>query len=246
VTLDGTDTDFSKNQNTAIYLYAPMVTLSGTGAGPIGTLTSGGGLFVAGAKSNVNLTGYTFLDNMSRNAVQSNGEATLRFEKTTFQDNLYIYNAMATLELVDSTITLMGVNAGNAIDFNGAKLVMRGTTITGGRYAIHQTGGTSEATIRGSTIKGYMYYGYYLQTGKLDLGTMTESGSNTFMGPDTGGAYGIYDGRQLAVTSITSSNTTFNGFRPPAGKVTATAGALNEPGKYYISTAGNAIEFFEL
>jgi hypothetical protein len=223
-----------------------MVTFTATGAGPIGTLASGAGMVVAGAKTAVNVNGFTFLDNGNRNAVQANVEATLRFEKVTFQDNIYLYNAMTTLELVDCSITVMGANPGNGIDFGGTKLVMRGTTITGARYGVHQFNGTSEATVRGSTIKSYTYYGYYIQAGKLDLGTMTEAGNNVFMGPDTGGAYGLYDGRQSAVNSISSSNTTFNGFRPPAAKITATGAAVNELGKYYIQTVGNTIEFFEL
>jgi hypothetical protein len=245
VTLTGMDNDLSKNQSTAIYLYAPMVTFTASGDGPLGALASGAGMVIGGAKTTVSVTGFTFLQNMNRNAVQATVETTLHFEKTTFQDNIYVYNAMSTLELVDSTITLTGPNPGNAIDFGGTKLLLRGTTISGGQYGVHQSAGTSEATVRGSTIKGYTYYGYYIQAGKLDLGTLTDAGNNVFMGPDTG-AYGLYDGRQSAVNSISSSNTTFNGFRPPAAKVTATAGAVNEAGKYYIQTIGNAIEFFEL
>lgn len=241
VTISGKENAFDRSAQTAIYVYAPEVTLKGTGEGTIGSLASGYGLQIAGAKATVDLNGFTFTEAMIRSAVYStSADANIKFEKVSFQDYLYVGGAMTSLELIGCTVKVPD-NASYAVDFAGQKLAIRDSTIEGSRYGVRQNNGMSEATIRGSTFKGYGNYGYYLTAGKLDLGTAMERGNNQFMGPDN--AYGLYDSRQSATLPITSSNTTFNGFRPPAGKI---MGRVMEPGRYYIYTVGNVIEFFEL
>jgi hypothetical protein len=157
-----------------------------------------------------------------------------------------VSGAMASLELNEVTIKVP-TTINYAIDFRGKTLAVNGSTIEGSIYGLYLNNGMSETKVRGTTFKGYTRSGLYIDAGKLDMGTATERGNNVFMGPETG-AYGLDDSRQSATIPITVSNTTFNGFRPPAGMVTAPPpyGNLMEPGKYHIAAPGNIISFFEL
>jgi hypothetical protein len=241
VRLSGTESDYSKNQYAGMYLYAPMSEVTGTGAGPIGTLAGGYAIQVSGMAVNVSLNGFTLSAGMSNQQAltSSSAGATLKFEKTPFNGRVAVSGMMSSLEIIDSTVNAPMTNAG--IDFSGKRLRVTGTTITGGYYGIQQSTADSEATIRGTTIMGYTYYGYHLQTGKLDLGTGTESGNNKFIGPDTANTYGLYDARQPATVEVTCSGTSFNDFRPPPGLV---MGPANEAGKYRIYATGNVVHFF--
>jgi hypothetical protein len=243
VTLNGKEVDFSRNTNTAIYILGEGAMLTGAGEGPIGSIMSGYGMQVASARASVSLSGFTFTQSTGvRGAVYSTAaETSFKFEKVTFEDTLQISGAKSRLEMVDSTVKVNQATS-YALQFSGQTMVLTRSTLEGARYNVWQNNAESEAVVRGCTFTGYGTYGYYIQSGKLDLGHATEKGNNVFVGPDTN-AWALYDARQSALVPITVSNTTFNGFRPPAGKV---MGPVNEPGRYRITTAGNIIEFFEL
>jgi hypothetical protein len=246
VTLSGMDNDFTGSQSTAMLLQGPMATLTGTGAGRIGPLANGYALQVTGVMSTVSLNGYTLLAAPGgySSVYCSAADATFRFEKTRFEDQMQIHGAMNNLDLVDVTM-VVPKTVNYTVDFRGVKLNITGSTLEGSNYGVYQYNNMSDAKIRGSTFKDYTYSGYYMQAGKLDMGTMTEAGNNTFTGPETG--WGLDDHRQSATTPITCSNTTFNAFRPPAGeKRNPGPYQLTEPGKYRIQTVGNAIVFYEL
>jgi hypothetical protein len=247
VSLLGKDLEFTGNASTSIVLGAAMTTLTAMSEGTIALGTNASAIAANAMKVTMSLTGLNFTGTTAYNAIQATfPEANVKLDKIKSSDGVTVTDPMSTLEITGSTIALPAMATGTAVQFAGSKLTIRGSTISGGYYGVQQNirvGFTSEAVVRDTTIMGYTYYGYYLQGGKLDLGSMTERGNNTFMGPDTAGRYGLYDGRGAAIVSITVSNTTFNGLRPPPAKVT---GPADMAGKYRIATAGNVIEFFEL
>jgi hypothetical protein len=143
------------------------------------------------------------------------------------------------LDVTSSTITLNADNFG--INFGGKTLTMNGSTIEGGHYGIYQLSGNVK--LRGMKIRDYVFMGYYLAQGDLDLGTATDAGGNAFSTTTAGDlVFGLYvDG---VTRPVTSSDTTFNGVDPPAG--TQTAGPdemIIVPGEYFINN-GKSISFF--
>jgi hypothetical protein len=160
--------------------------------------------------------------------------------KATITGQITFNSAMGSLDLTNSTIGEMAMNTGYTVDFTGKKLTLTGCTLTGTTYGVWQRG-ESEATIRDTTFQTFRTSGYYLQTGKLDLGTDVAPGRNKFIGPDNMNAVGLYDARQRAADNVTCSFTSFNGNTPSPG--TVAVGPVNMPPLYRITTTDNKIEF---
>ncbi len=241
VTITGKDTEFASHASSAVYFYGPAGTLTITTVGDFST-TSYPTIAIGGSKSVVTLSGLTILASPnSYGAINASVDTTLKIDKANIKDSLNLTGTASTFEITNSTISVAPA-VSVAVTFGGGKLTIKDSLIEGATTGVSQSGANVEAVLRGTTIKTYKYYGYRISSGKLDLGNMTEKGNNKFEGPDTG-AHGLYDQRGAAVNTITSSATTYNGLAPPAGKVT---GRVDVAGKYYISTVGNVIEFFDL
>jgi hypothetical protein len=145
------------------------------------------------------------------------------------------------LDVSDTTITLNADNFG--INFAGATLTASGVTIEGGHYGIYQLSGNVK--LRGTKIRDYVFMGYYLAQGDLDLGTATDPGDDAFSTSTVGDlVFGLYiDG---IIHPVTSSNTTFNGVEPAAGmQAAAPDQMISVPGEYFLNF-GAAISFWTL
>jgi hypothetical protein len=246
VSITGAMSDFTGNSQSSIQVSsAPGTSITISGGVKLGSMTTYG---IQVNANNVSLT----VDDASidtpanSNSIYANGnDYVFKLNKLTLNNTLQVSSQgpmyTGSLDVTNSTFTL-GMND-YGIQFYGATLNITGTTFTGGYQQVTQ--GAGNAKVRGSKFTGYSYNGYIINTGKLDLGTAADPGTNEFSGPDTSNAFGLYDSRALALDSITCSFTTFNGLRPDAGKVTSTAMTpVNVPGKYVIRTIGNSIEFF--
>jgi hypothetical protein len=145
------------------------------------------------------------------------------------------------LDVSNTKITLNADNFG--INFGGKTLTASGVTIEGGHYGIYQLAGNVK--LRGTKIRDYVFMGYYLAQGDLDLGTDTEPGNDAFSTTTVGDlVFGLYiDG---ITHPVTSSNTTFNGVEPPAGMQAAAPDQMVAvPGEYFLNF-GAAISFWTL
>lgn len=154
------------------------------------------------------------------------------------KNQVYAASGVASLTLSGVTIELPADSTRACIWSGARSLSITDATITNGYYGLEMQSGS--ARVRNTSFDGYQLYGVYLRAGVLDLGTGADPGNNRFVGPNQGGRYAIYDDRGFAMTPITVSDTTFNGFLPPAGEV---VGPQNVAGRYYIRTANNIIRF---
>ncbi len=172
--------------------------------------------------------------------------ATLSVSASVFNENgteaeSMINFAGRAIDVTNSSITLRTDNFG--INLGGGTLTLSGVTIQGGNYGIYQLSGNTKA--RGTKISDYVFMGFYLAQGTLDLGTATEPGNNAFSTGTTGAlVFGLYvDG---VTQPVTSSNTTFNGVEPPAGTLAADAtDPIDVPGEYFIND-GTTMSFWTL
>jgi len=172
--------------------------------------------------------------------------ATLSVTGSVFTENgseaeSMINFAGQAIDVTDSSITLSSDNFG--INLAGGALTLSGVTIQGGNYGIYQLSGNTKA--RGTKIKDYVFMGFYLAQGTLDLGTATEPGNDAFSTSTTGAlVFGLYvDG---VTRPVTSSNTTFNGVEPPAGTQAAdVTDPISVPGEYFIND-GTTMSFWTL
>jgi hypothetical protein len=172
--------------------------------------------------------------------------ATLSVSASTFNENgseaeSMINFAGRAIDVTDSSITLSTDNFG--INLGGGTLTLSGVTIQGGNYGVYQLSGNTKA--RGTKIRDYVFMGFYLAQGTLDLGTATEPGDDAFSTGTTGAlVFGLYvDG---VTRPVTSSNTTFNGVEPPAGTQAADAtDPIDVPGEYFIND-GTTMSFWTL
>jgi hypothetical protein len=151
---------------------------------------------------------------------------------------------MGALTIENTTVDVMAAAPNTqCLVFRASRLIVKNSKFLNCYYGIYQQSG--EATIRTTQFTGYTYYGYYMTAGKLDLGTDTESGDNTFSSADGSGKYGLYDSRQLASTPITVSGTSFNDNVPAAKTETYVSGTyVDVPNRYRIGTVGNSIVFY--
>ncbi len=172
--------------------------------------------------------------------------ATLSVSGTMFKENgteaeSMINFAGQTIDVTDSSITLIADNFG--INLGGGTLTTSGLTIQGGNYGIYQLSGNTK--LRGTKISGYVFMGFYLAQGSLDLGTAMDPGGDAFSTATTGPlVFGLYvDG---VTKPVTSSNTTFNGVEPPAGTLAApVTDPISVAGEYFIND-GTTMSFWTL
>jgi hypothetical protein len=172
--------------------------------------------------------------------------ATLSVSASVFKENgsnaeSMINFAGQAIDVTDSSLTLSTDNFG--INLGSGTLTLSGVTIQGGNYGVYQLSGGTKA--RGTQIRDYVFMGFYLAQGTLDLGTATEPGNDAFSTSTTGAlVFGLYvDG---VTQPVTSSNTTFNGVEPPAGTQAApAANPIDVPGEYFIND-GTTMSFWTL
>jgi hypothetical protein len=143
------------------------------------------------------------------------------------------------LSVSDSTITEVKTFG---INFRGDTLELSGVTIEGGNYDVYQLSGRSK--VRRSKMHDYIFIGYYLAAGELDLGTQTEAGDNELSSAAQGPAvFGLYV--DDISSPVTCSDTTFNGDVPPAGVRSAGSEPIAVPGEYFINN-GKTMSFWTI
>lgn len=249
VTITGKETEVTDHSQYAVYNYANMTTIVANTEGSFSSAAGYSPFYVAGMKPTVDLTGVTIVGRMNTTVALScsYNDCTIKLNKVKVQDTLNVSGTNSTLEIIDSTIAPVQTGQ-TGITFGGQKLTLTNTTIEGVYTCVthNAVNGTlvGEAIVRGSTCK-YTQYGYYMNAGKLDLGNDKEKGNNTFIGPDNdpSGTYAIHDYRGPATEPITVSNSTLNNNRPNPGPV---EGPITVPGRYYIRTPKNVIQFYLL
>jgi hypothetical protein len=147
--------------------------------------------------------------------------------------------AGASLDLRNTTL-----NAGEApygISLRAGNLTLQDCVITGGSYGVYQLTGSSR--LRRTRVDGYTSIGLYFASGALDLGTAREAGDNAFVERDGAGGFGIYV--DTGALPATASDTSFEGVVPPAAVVQASERDVAAPGEYFI-TPGQRITFFRV
>jgi hypothetical protein len=244
VVITGATTEISGNNGNAIQVSGPGTSVTVMGGVKLQSKVSYAVQFTSGATNaslTVNDATITSESNYAAIYAYSAMPIAVSLTKTTINGDVIFSSAMGSLDITDSTVTEpMMMNRSYTVDFTGKKLTLTNCVLTGSTYGVYQRG-ESEAIIRGSTFQTYRTSGYYLQTGKLDLGTDVAPGRNKFIGPDNMSAVGLFDARQRAADNVTASFTSFNGNTPSAG--TVATGPVNMPPLYRINTTDNKIEF---
>jgi hypothetical protein len=146
----------------------------------------------------------------------------------------------ADLTLESVTIS-SPAEAAYGISLHAGTLTLDDSGISGGHYGIYQLAGKSR--LRRTELTNYGSIGLYLAAGSLDLGTATEAGDNAFSAPTDAAAFGLYV--DTGAAPISASDTSFNGFTPPAGAVQADTSDVAAPGAYLL-TPGVRITFFRV
>ncbi|HEX4404586.1 MAG TPA: hypothetical protein VH560_07150, partial [Polyangia bacterium] len=219
-------------------------TLKVTGASFSGGLMSGHAVEITAKATGSQVTFEN--DDVHGDTSVLDATATLSVSGSTFKENgteaeSMINFAGQTIDVTSSSITLSTDNFG--INLSGGTLTTSGLTIQGGNYGIYQLSGNTK--LRDTKISGYVFMGFYLAQGALDLGTAMDRGGNAFSTGTTGAlVFGLYvDG---VTRPVTSSNTTFNGVEPPAGTQAAPAtDPIAVTGEYFIND-GTTMSFWTL
>jgi hypothetical protein len=240
------DTNVTACDGQCLYLYAENGKLDTTG-GKIVSLTSYA-LSISVKGITVNIDGTEVTGGGSYNSIYSTQPGVTVTLKNAKIGNRVDFSSsdemMGALTIENTTFDVKDASANQqCLVFHANRLIVKKSKFLNCYYGITQQSG--EATVRDSQFSDYTYYGYYITAGKLDLGTETESGNNSFSSADGGSKYGLYDSRQLAATPITCSGTSFNDNIPVAKTETYVSGTpVNEANRYRISTVGNSIVFY--
>ncbi len=236
-TATGDATSFKNSASQSVYIVAPESKVSLSGKGTISALTSYA-VQISADKVTFTIDGLTIEGGANYASVYNYGvDGVGLIKNALLKDQIYWGRDTGELTIEGTTVEIAGTNV--AVDSYASKLTITNSTFKGGYYSTHQRRGA--AKVRGSKFLGYMYTGYNVYAGTLDMGTATEGGDNEFMGPSGSGNFGLDDNRAFAQDPITVSNSSFNGNVPPTKDET---GPVSIAGRYSIQTTNNVIKFF--